>query len=93
MPTIEELASLLEKDKIDGVHIDTLFDNQQIRCWSADRADSMHGHQNTTTAWVMDYKYGKARRTYFWNGYEPGWASQHILLPDNYVRAVRSVKQ
>ncbi|GAG83554.1 unnamed protein product, partial [marine sediment metagenome] len=35
-PTIEELASLVEREKVNGVHIDPVFDSKQKTCWSAD---------------------------------------------------------
>ena len=92
MPTIEELASLLSKDKYNGLHIDASFDSQQKRCWSNDRAETMHGHENATTSWVLDYNYGKARRAHWFNKRAPGWEELYTLLPYNYVRAVHSVK-
>ena len=96
MPTMEELASLLQKDKYGGVYLDSVFYNRQIRCWSSDRAETMHGPPYATTVWVIDYHHGKARKAH---GYNPpyipkenGWTDSYIQLPDNYVRAVRLVK-
>ena len=40
LPTIEELASLLVFAKINGLHINTLFDSKQNKCWSADSLPS-----------------------------------------------------
>ena len=93
IPTVEELASILVKDKANNLHLDAVFDSRAYRCWSADRALNMHGFQHTITAWVMDYKSGKARRAYWWNRKVSGFTERYILLPENYVRAVRSVKQ
>ncbi|MCP4344602.1 MAG: DUF1566 domain-containing protein [Desulfobacterales bacterium] len=40
LPTLEELASLLESEKVDGLYINPLFDRKQRWCWTADkRAD------------------------------------------------------
>ncbi|MCP4353773.1 MAG: DUF1566 domain-containing protein [Desulfobacterales bacterium] len=40
LPTLEELASLLENEKVDGLHINPLFDREQRLCWSADKRAS-----------------------------------------------------
>ena len=94
MPTVEELASLLQKSKINDVHMDPLFGNQQYRCWSVDRAGPMHGPAGATiTRWVIDYHHGKARKSNWYDSSRTGWPESHILFPDNYVRAVRSVNQ
>ena len=62
IPTIEELASLLEKEKRNGVHINPVFDAQQKRCWSHDGAESMHISGLATVAWVADSHYGKIKK-------------------------------
>ncbi len=40
LPTLEELASLLENKKVDGLFTDPLFDRKQRWCWSADKRAS-----------------------------------------------------
>lgn len=92
IPTIEELASLLEKDKRNGVHIDPVFDAQQIRCWSHDGAESMHISDLSTAAWVADYHYGKIKKANWYSRHEGSWTHRYEVVPDNYVRAVRSVR-
>ncbi len=37
LPTLEELASLLENKKMDGLYIDPVFDKNQEWCWTADK--------------------------------------------------------
>ncbi|MCP4349452.1 MAG: DUF1566 domain-containing protein [Desulfobacterales bacterium] len=37
LPTIEELASLLESSKTDDLYIDRVFVSVQRRCWSSDK--------------------------------------------------------
>lgn len=91
VPTVEELVSLLEKDKINGVHIDSVFDNQQIRCWSNDEAEYSHGSR-ITVGWVADYNYGKIKKAKWYDTCDSSWKSGREVMPDNYVRAVRSIK-
>jgi len=41
LPTIEELASLMESRKMNGdLYIDPVFDKKQRYCWSADKRTS-----------------------------------------------------
>jgi len=91
MPTLEELASLLEKDNMDGVHIDSVFDNKQVRCWSADGPGTSETSSNFNGAWVLDYTYGKARKAIWPKRKLSAWMDMYIVLPDNYVKAVCSV--
>jgi serine/threonine-protein kinase len=52
LPTIEELASLIEfTRKNDPLYIELIFDKTQKWCWSADKRTS-------STAWVANYYYG-----------------------------------
>ena len=57
MPTVEELASLIEKSKINGVHIDPVFDSRQIRCWTVDPCDTNYTMQSG--AWIVSFKQGE----------------------------------
>ncbi|MCP4347705.1 MAG: DUF1566 domain-containing protein [Desulfobacterales bacterium] len=40
LPTLEELASLLENKEVDDLFIDPLFDRKQRWCWTADKKAS-----------------------------------------------------
>ncbi len=51
LPTLEELASLLESRKVDGLYIDPLFDRTQRWCWTADTRAS-------EGAWYVNFNYG-----------------------------------
>jgi Protein of unknown function (DUF1566)/Trypsin-like peptidase domain len=63
LPTIEELASLLEAIGVNkGLYIDPLFDPQQEACWTADWIDSNH-------AWVVDFVGGIIAAV--WHGPNP----------------------
>jgi hypothetical protein len=84
MPTVEELASLLETRRKDGVHIASVFDNKQTRCWTADKCESQGWSWNKGTL-LVDFKNGGVRQA--------DWSAwRHEKGPENYVKAVRSVK-
>ena len=51
LPTLEELASLLEPEEQNGLYIDPMFDRRQRWCWSADK-------QNSGSAWLVHFFYG-----------------------------------
>ena len=85
LPTIDELASLLERDKINGVHINPVFDKKQKRCWSSDRPDHVGRGQRLERWWLVDFLNGRGTiATISW--YVP---AKHF--ENNYVRAVRSI--
>ncbi|MCP4107968.1 MAG: DUF1566 domain-containing protein [Desulfobacteraceae bacterium] len=51
LPTLEELASLLENKEVDGLYIDLKFDRKQKWCWTADKRAS-------GGAWIVYFSYG-----------------------------------
>ncbi len=57
LPTLEELASLLEWQKINGRYIDPVFDKQQRWCWSADKYEGSSG-----LAWDVSFDGGDVYR-------------------------------
>ncbi len=79
LPTLEELASLLElttknwRNVFLSLHIDTVFDNRQISCRSSDRDRE------------------SASRSLFNVDFELGYVSSGVRLKGAYVRAVRSI--
>jgi hypothetical protein len=86
LPTIEELASLLEKGKQKGVHIDPVFYNKQIRCWTVDQGErdylaSVPIGASSKAAWIVNFQEGKISKT---------WSSKHRAK--NYTKAVRSAE-
>jgi hypothetical protein len=93
LPTIDELASLLEKSKKDGLHIDPVFDRKQKRCWSSDsRPDPLYGSMGLFVTWIGNFSNGRI--------IEAKWADrtaavdmtqQYVILPENHVRLVRSL--
>ena len=88
LPTFEELVSLLEKGEQKGVHIDPVFDNKQIMCWTVDQCDPNYASQSG--AWIVSFKYGKVSKA-MWVEYASVW-EMHDINNINYVKAVRSVK-
>lgn len=92
LPTIEELVSLMEKNKKNGVHIDLLFDNKQKKCWSHDRAELTINLHNKIAAWIADFDSGAIKKAIWYEFHGPSWQSSYEIMPDNYVRAVRTVK-
>jgi len=53
LPTIEELASLMENKKMTGgLYIELMFDNKQKWCWSADQ------YSSPGSRWVVGFSYG-----------------------------------
>ena len=51
LPTVDELWSLMEKDKKnDNLYIDPIFDSRQRQCWSSDKRSS-------GSAWVVNFNF------------------------------------
>jgi DNA-binding IclR family transcriptional regulator len=91
MPTIEELASLLKKAKINGVHIDSIFNNKQIRCWTIDQCDTNRSYQ--LGAWLVHFQFGEISKA-MWIDPKTGSGIGYLESTNitNYVKAVRSIR-
>ena len=63
MPTIEELASLLERTKNEGVHMDPIFDSRQTSCWSADTGEGVNAF--LSGAWIVNFGQGQILKADF----------------------------
>jgi hypothetical protein len=85
MPTVEELASLIKKAKTKGVHIDPVFDNKQISCWTVDPCDTNYPIQSG--AWIVSFRHGEVRHAMWAYG-----RTMHDIRKMNYIKAVRSIK-
>ncbi len=88
MPTVEELASLLARRRKNGVHIAPVFDYKQIRCWTIDPCDPNYAY--FLGAWLIDFQKGEVSQAN-WSNLKPG-VGGYRKNPENYVKAVRSVK-
>jgi hypothetical protein len=91
LPTVEELASLSRRQRTNGMHIDPLFETNQKRCWSSDKApDNLITARPIPVIWIVNFEDGKitaaqlASEVHRGQGLRPG--------EYNYVRAVRSLE-
>jgi len=76
LPTVEELLSLLEKERnSDGQYIDSMFDAQKPHVWSSDLRQ-IKGENSSRSAWLV----------HFLNGF----VNRDLLNFSSYVRVVRS---
>jgi hypothetical protein len=89
MPTVEELASLIKKDRRNGVHIAPVFDNKQIRCWTADPRDSSERIWNLAY-WIADFKDGTLLEATWPKPGKPLGSTAVSRNHINYLKAVRS---
>jgi len=87
LPTIEELASLVEREKVNGVHIDPVFDSKQKTCWSADYNPTSTIRVSGYEGWIVKFTEGTIIQTIWSLGTYHGYGRTSW-----YIRAVRSVK-
>jgi len=84
LPTIDELASLLEGNQKNGLYIDPVFNEKQKRYWSSDiRDDSLYRKE----IWIVDFATGRLTA-----GFIASQGTDASQFESNYVRAVRSTK-
>jgi len=90
LPTIEELASLVEREEINGIHIDPLFDNKQKICWSSDQGPpALHGYNVKPQAWRVSFREGVIGLTIISTS---RGLTKYYAIPGHHVRAVRTAK-
>ena len=90
MPTIEELASLLERAKPKGVHMDPLFDSRQVSCWSADKSEGVN--QFYAGAWIVNFVQGQILKADYLKIYGISQSGAHGPLRKNYLNHVKAVR-
>ncbi len=88
MPTVEELASLINKDKIKGVHTAPVFDNKKIRVWTVDQCDTDYNW--VSGFWIVSFQRGEVSRA-TWDK-RTGASGVYDKNAMNYVKAVRSLR-
>ena len=77
----------MEREKVNGVHIDRVFDSKQKTCWSADYNPTSTISASGYEGWIVKFDEGIIIQDIWslvrYHGYErKSW----------YIRAVRSVK-
>jgi len=79
LPTVEELSSLIEPEKINNLYIDPVFRHIKGSYWSIDTlAVKTPFGSRTNAAWGVDFRFGYI----FWS----------YLEAENFVRGVRSTE-
>ena len=98
LPTIEELASLLETTPANGRYIDPVFDQTQSKYWSSDprpegdRAAGTVTSYYTVFQWIVNFKHGKISYASWYRTKGPYLSLGPGKGKSCYVRAVRSQK-
>jgi len=86
LPTIDELASLVEREKVHGVYIDPIFYDKQKICWSADKGPVRPATRNPPQVWHVNFREGSLGLTTL-------VLLHHASTPTRlYIRAVRSLR-
>ena len=93
LPTIDELASLIEKKDMGGLHLDPLFDRKQTHCWSSDNGPELtYGPHGLFETGIVNFAEGRVKHAR-WTKWNVDKAITHYNIRDsNYTRAVRSLK-
>ena len=94
LPTVEELSSLIKRDETGGMHIDSVFDKKQKKCWSSDSCESVSYDYipSINANWVVSYAEGIVFDQ-IWAADNTNPSSLKSLAANHYVRAVRSLKE
>jgi hypothetical protein len=86
MPTVEELASIIEDNVRRGLHINPLFTAKQSRCWSSD--SGFVEDKELKDVWIVDFVGGKIVRQIL-----SGDTNMLFTYTDTlFVRGVRSAR-
>ncbi|MBU1566482.1 MAG: DUF1566 domain-containing protein [Proteobacteria bacterium] len=97
LPSIEELASLMKKNVDNGYYLDPSFSKRQSKCWSNDEAPSMNSAPGDTGRWLADYENGLIAKASWFETFSiassSNWTALYVLNPENYVRAVCTMKE
>ena len=97
LPTTEEFASLLQRDKVKGRHMSSVFESRQQRCWCADtKPVDTSWIQDYDHCWIVNFADGKISKARWVPGGASStsqpWRKARQINPDNWVKAVRSMK-
>ena len=90
IPTVEEMASLLARSRINGVHLASEFDSKQKTCWTVDKGDLKN---YSIYVWIVDFKQGQIKQASFKKPTDmANWPISADMNAMNYIKAVRSVR-
>jgi hypothetical protein len=98
LPTVEELASLMMRNKKQGLYLSSVFDSRQKKCWSADSfsSDTLSYAARYQSAWIVEFVGGYIEWARWSHSAGSGSGhtgdSAHTKNLNNYVRAVRSLE-
>lgn len=88
LPTVDELASLLNNEKSMEGYIDTLFSDSQTSFWTIDTAERRAAYESYRAGWVISFSTGQIK----FSQHNRSGAGAFAVSPSNFVRAVRTVK-
>jgi len=92
LPTLEELASLLEENAEDSTHVNKIFDTAQSKLWSADIPDNYSGYDQYGTNYILKLNEGYFVKAIFIKDSFSGEGTYSTNY-ENYVRAVRTLQK
>jgi len=88
LPTVEELASLLEAiGENEGLYIDPIFDSRQGSCWSSDTILYRFSSGTSVVGWFVDFRQGYVSYRYTYTPKDAGY----LAAAARGVRSVPSV--
>jgi formylglycine-generating enzyme required for sulfatase activity len=87
LPTLEELASLLTKEEIGGLHLGEGFSHKLSSCWTVDKCEPNYPQYDG--AWIINFSEGEINKA-FWSKSNPN-SGRYRTNADNYVKAVRTI--
>jgi len=91
LPTLEELASTIAKQKTGDLHLAPVFANGTSRCWSGDpTADINTGVGTRAEVWIVDYRVGKIVKAIWYPSSTSAFTNWYSQNERNYVKAVRT---
>lgn len=88
LPTLEELASIMDNQAQNHLFIDPIFQSFQERCWTADLANPSHDKTNEEAAWIVDFANGKITKSNWFSVVPHSWYVDLEVHPKNYIKAV-----
>ena len=89
LPSAQELATLLEEEKVNKRHYAAIFEDRQTRCWTKDRCEPHYPQY--LGALIVNFTTGEISKAY-WSRRSFATHGAHRQNPENYIKAVRTVR-